>query len=354
MTTLTALPSAAKPSRFLDWWLRELETLWPRRHTRSRRGAGPVLLWDEAAPQLLRSERRGRKPVSVGGAAELAAYKGPVSALRFPVDAGLRQRVLLPRAAEPDLERVIEFEMDRLTPFPADQVLYGFEQLRTAAGGAKIEVDLAVLPKGRAERALGRLRDLGITPEQLELAGPAASDRCLALHPRRSHVGGAKAKRHRFKLALAAYLLLTAAILGWLGWLIASEHAGSLALSKRIDAAEAANTEIADLRRDIAALAAVNGRLDEERRQRPSAAVLLEALSRLLPDEVWLAEFSLDDRQVRLSGFAPDPAALIPILTGSPHLRDIGFAAPSVRDPSSGRVRFAISGEARPLRTIEP
>jgi general secretion pathway protein L len=271
--------------------------------------------------------------------------------LRFPPAAGLQRRVLLPRAAEQDLPRVLEFEMDRLTPFTADRVLYGFRRLGTVEGGRRIEIELAVVPQRAVQTALDRLQGYGLTPRRVELAGPTTDVPPLEVRGRREGTQRSTARRG-LAFGLGLYALAAAAALAWLGWAYLQERAEAARLATRIEAAQASNTELGALRRELAVLAAVNQRIEQEHRQRPSAAVLLEVLSRLLPDEVWLTELDLDDRTVRIGGFAEDPAALIPLLTSSPHLTDIGFAAPSVRDPESRRVRFAIAGEVRPLRSL--
>ena len=355
MSAMALNTHPGRPGRLVDWWLRELEAALPSRLPglpRRRRDAH-VLLWDDRAPVLIRRGRPGHTHLPLEAfAAERAAAITPF-VLRFPHAAGLQQRVLLPRAAEHDLERVLEFEMDRLTPFTAERVLYGFRRLGIADAGRKIEIELAVLPSTSARAALDRLQGLGLAPRRIELAGPTATAAPLELRGRRE-VGHRRGGRRGIALALGLYAIATALILAWLGWAYLERRAEITGLAARIATAQASNTELGALRRELAGLAAVNQRIEQERRQRPSAAVLLEVLSRLLPDEVWLTELELDRRTVRIGGFADDPAALIPLLAGSPHLSEIGFAAPSVRDPESGRVRFTIAGEVRPLRSLGP
>jgi general secretion pathway protein L len=63
----------------------------------------------------------------------------------------------------------------------------------------------------------------------------------------------------------------------------------------------------------------------------PSPIVVLEVLSRLLPDGVWLTGLSLQGDTLSITGFAREPARLIPLLEQSPHFAEVAFRAPSTQ-----------------------
>ena len=73
-------------------------------------------------------------------------------------------------------------------------------------------------------------------------------------------------------------------------------------------------------------LAAANS-LHDRRRDRPPAIAVVDELSKLLPQNVWLESLSLDDARLELKGQGSDIPALIAVLEGSPALKDVNFAA---------------------------
>ena len=58
---------------------------------------------------------------------------------------------------------------------------------------------------------------------------------------------------------------------------------------------------------------------------------MLETLSRLLPDNVWLSEVTLDGNELAFSGMAEDASVLIPLVEKAPEFEQARFHAPSTR-----------------------
>lgn len=113
------------------------------------------------------------------------------------------------------------------------------------------------------------------------------------------------------------------------------------------------------LRERITNLQTEAGYLANERRSRPSPLIVLEVLSRLLPDTVWLTDVRLSGRELVIAGMAEDSSALIPLLEGASELARARFQTPSTRirvSTSAGGERelerFAISAEVDPA--VEP
>src|SRR5690606_22651989 len=63
----------------------------------------------------------------------------------------------LPAAAEENLRQVLAFEMDRQTPFKADQVYFDSRVLGHDANGRTARVELVLIPRGQLDEELGVL-----------------------------------------------------------------------------------------------------------------------------------------------------------------------------------------------------
>ena len=86
-----------------------------------------------------------------------------------------------------------------------------------------------------------------------------------------------------------------------------------------------------ELRAKIDAMRVEASFLADDRRSRPSPLLVLEALSDLLPNSVWLSDLTLDGRDVAISGMADDAATLIPLVEAAPEFSQVRFHAPSTR-----------------------
>ena len=176
---------------FLGWWLGELGALVPRRLRQQgrRERRGPVLIFgrqqsvvlqrtgddervlgsvetdapdhDQRLSQLLKQVKRRRRPVTV----------------RLSDELGLRKVLDLPLAAKDDLDQMLRFEMDRLTPFRADEVYFAHRVLGSDARNRRLSVEVQLAPKRELERALETARSFGIVPPRVELAaGPEGGE----------------------------------------------------------------------------------------------------------------------------------------------------------------------------------
>jgi general secretion pathway protein L len=79
-----------------------------------------------------------------------------------------------------------------------------------------------------------------------------------------------------------------------------------------------------------------------------SSVIVLEALSRALPDTAHLAEIKLDGTTLRIIGNADDAPALLAPLEQSGHLSNVHFFAPTTRGPDGRQFRFHIEARVEP------
>jgi general secretion pathway protein L len=83
-----------------------------------------------------------------------------------------------------------------------------------------------------------------------------------------------------------------------------------------------------------------------------SSVIVLEALSRALPDSAHLAEIKLDGTTLRIIGNADDAPALLAPLEQTGHLSNVHFFAPTTRGPDGRQFRFHIEARIEPHTKI--
>ena len=364
-------PQAAT-SGFLEWWLGELRTLLPRRwRETAQRRFGVVLMLER--PYLRVYERKGRRLSMLGsivlpdpGAVGAAAVPAVEPRLRRAIDRHRDGIVLvlgeedalictdvLPVAAENDLARIMGHKLDLLTPWSAEQS-YAAQKVLGRRRDGMLEVLLAAASRERIDSLLRQLNGLGVRPAAVDVAPPGTDQRGAGLDLLQT---GAAERRGPGILAILVWsaLIALAGLVGLIGWQIYQRHelrreqtALSVGLEQRL-------ADLPELRNRIEALRAQARFFADDRSSRPSPLLVLEVLSRLLPDTVWLTEVTLDGRELSISGLAEDASALIPLVEGAPEFEQTRFLSPSTRvtvsDPNGGErqvERFALRAVVDP------
>jgi general secretion pathway protein L len=358
VSTLTprARPYATSPPglvmrRFLQWWVGELAGLLPeavrrRAHQRHRR-----LVLELRADHLLVERQTGdvREPagrVPYTGPADptpaplLAARGGgtPVT-LRLPAGAALRKVLWLPAVAAENLRDVLGFEMDRQTPFRAEQVYYDCRIVRRAPAEGRIEVELVLVPRPVLDRLLETLRAWGVRPQEVEVAGAGPG---IDLLPAER---GARAAGWRSRIDLALTLLAVGLLVAALALPVWRTERALEGLRTAVAQAQYEAQSVTALREELEARAREARFLAEQKRAQAVVIDVLNELTRVLPDGTWITQFDLRGTSVQVQGESTASAALIGRMETSPMFRSVAFRSPVTQNPASGRERFQIAAE---------
>jgi general secretion pathway protein L len=236
---------------------------------------------------------------------------------------------VLPASAEGDLVKIMAHKIDLLTPWPADQG-YAAQKVVSRRRDGTLEVLVAAAARATVEHILSQLAAVGVKPASIDVAVDKEPGQTVGVDLLRS--GAPEPARHgRAVFLLLVLLALAAAGAGWAGWQI-YQHQGRLAAQAAMTAElEQRLADLPELRTRIDALQVQANFLTNDRRSRPSPLMVLESLSRLLPDNVWLTEVTLDGRELAFSGMAEDASILIPLVEQAPEFEQARFGAPSTR-----------------------
>ncbi len=266
------------------------------------------------------------------------ARRGAVR-LALPPRLILEQQVALPLAAERDLDTVLRYEMDRLTPFPADSVFWSWALEGRDRQRGRLLLRLRLVPKAAIEQVLAALASVGLRPALLESAAePARSVSLSDVHGR-----GRRARGSALFVAACACLVVAAIALPFVRQELAFRRLDARIAELRpgVEAADA-------LRQRLLAQAASADVMAGEAARVGDALKILADLTDVLPDDTHLYELSLRDRVVTMGGESAAAARLIPALAADPAIGNPGFTAPVTRNPISGAEAFSIRAEMRP------
>ena len=343
------------------WWFGELASLVPARLSPARRQQRQrlVLALEERAIAVL--EIVGEREVKLGTvdraepgqAAEVAALlrtarrRSSRITLRLAPGMGLRKALELPLAAADDLEQLLRFEMDRLTPFRAEDVVFAQQVLARDPERQRMTVELQVAPRAMVEQALAAAADCNIRPSRVELARVAGSGSepepgarpALNLLP--AVADAAPASRLNRGLALVALALLVAA----LAIPLQQQRLTAADLDRQVAVAKAAAQQSIELRDRLDQLDANVRFLSDEKRRVPMLTRVLAELTRLIPDQAYVEQLDVREGELNLRGLAATPSDLIALLDRSPLFRKPEFRSPVTQDARLGLERFQLSAE---------
>ena len=301
---------------------------WPGGFTLSIRRGGAV------RPVRLRSD--GALPASV--------RRGSV-VLRVPPDFLLEREVALPLAASRDPEGAIRFEMDRLTPFAAEEVAWMVQPAGRDRARGRLWLRLSLVPRARIEGALASLERNGIVSSWVAASAADGALRILSLDK------DASAARWRTGRGVSAVCAMTAALaILVLALPFALQGLEERRIEQQLAALRPALAELDALRAHALTAQSVQGGdvIAAERAEAFDPIGVLAALTALLPDDTFLQELSVAHRSLSLRGQSADAARLIARLAADHAIHNPEFAAPVTRMEGGRAELFAIRADWRP------
>ncbi len=263
--------------------------------------------------------------------------------LRLTSEQAIQKTLYLPAAAKENLRQVVGFEMDRVTPFTAQQVYYAVKILAKEQQG-KIKVQLVLTPKNILDGLYQQLKIADISPIVADYSG-AANDFEQGVNPynllpeKYRPVKNKTTQIAVWGLSCLAFILL-AAVLVFPLWL----------QNQQLDSL---TTQLKSLKKDTQLVQAYQLEIDQIveqtegliniKNKAPSLIETINLLSKLLPNETWLTHFKYNNQKIQIQGQSPTASALISVIEASPLFSNARFVSPLTQDKKTGMERFQIS-----------
>lgn len=372
-----AAPRAApawkqKASAFWRWWTGELSRAMPERLSAWRGVGGLPALALEGGEVVLVEPREAagaasrvavdtldptRARAAVRALLERAGEtRGRVRAA-LAANEALVRRVTMPAATEENLAQVLAFEMDRLTPFRADDVYYDYRVAARDPAAGTLSVLLAVARRDVVDARVAALRQLGLNVQGVSVRDdPTTGAAPLDLLPsdqRGERESGRERMLRRVLLALVVALFLAALLLP-----VWRKRQAVLVLLPQMGQAAGQAQATDALARDLERQVADYNFLLGKKHSNPPALAYLEDLSRLLPDNTWVQQLDLKQsgrtREVQISGETPSSSKLIELLSQSQLLQNPQTRGTVTRGTQPGTERFMIAAEPKPRTPPDP
>lgn len=318
---------------------RWLQKLTPAVRVRLRMADGRVSLWDMAHDQA--------RAVPAADTAPAQA-----EAIEVPRADVLERELLLPLLPDAQLADAIALEVGAVSPFPGEQTVAGYRV--QAAGADRLRVDLALTSRQQLEPVLAAVGD---APPELWVLSPntpalAAEQAGAVLQPIVLRGFGEPQREGialRGRLQRIGLLLLLAALLAALAVTpVLRERARTLAAEQAFNALQVEVAPQIARREALQKQADQLTQLREQVHAQAAPLLLLDLLTRMLPDTAWLHSFQIEGAKVTLSGDADDTAALVQRLSAQQGVHGVRLPSPVTRSPGAAKESFVIEMEIDP------
>lgn len=254
----------------------------------------------------------------------------------------LRRTLHLPVAALDNLSSVLGFELDRQTPFRADQVHYDSRVLPHEADARQAPVQLALVTRERLTQELAGIDGLASTLSAVDAADAHGARAGFNFLPpeqraRRSHTFG------WLMLGLAVVTLFFL----WLGMsrMIDNRAEAIERLKAEIEVQRSEARAVTRLREELDIAAAGANFLAVEKARQPSMLLMLDELTRRLPEDTFLERLSVARGELTFAGQSDQAAKLVELLQNSQTFRSPSLSGPIQPDNRSGKDRFNIAAQ---------
>lgn len=344
---------------FVHWWLSELNGLIPRAlasRLGSRRAC--LILTVQDSDFILAKETKSGDRVELGRLNKTRTDQLPADTTSCP-DAfaalterryrhwplvielaqhlGMRKIVDLPLVKNDDLGQLLQFELDQLTPFKAEDVSLAWRVENTDRAARRMRVLLEIVPKAVIEQAKGLTRLCQRQACRIELSGGASGNHPLDLQVRQENADQPKDRVNTTFKLLTPLLLMVAVFV-----LMRQQDKVIDNLESQLEATQEQADEALKLRDRLTLMTNETAFLADAQQRYPAMTELLAELTRILPSHSHILQLNVDGSSIELFGLAGKASDLITALDRSAMMTAPTFNSAVTREAQSGKERFHI------------
>ncbi len=251
----------------------------------------------------------------------------------------LRSEVVMPLAAEANLRQALAYEMDRNTPFQADEVFYGWRVLDRDRDAGQLTFELIVVPRESVESDIEMLKGFGLAPSSVDVvtaSGPLGVNLLpVAMRYRMAN----PRTRSNWLLAAVTTLLLVLVMVQSIGL---REHQIN-AIETAIKDVRTQALAVQQIRKQIDDASEAAGFMQKHKSDNGYKLEMMAELTRILPQNTYLDRLTLHADTVQMQGKSDNAQALIELVNASPIFENASFRGPTRLDNASHKEIFDLN-----------
>jgi general secretion pathway protein L len=272
-----------------------------------------------------------------------AALRGSRISILMRPDHFLIRAVDFPKAAVDFLDGMIRAQIDRLTPWPAGEAVFGTTAPEQIAN-ERIALTVASTSKQEIAPLLSLAAGMGAASVagllEIREGGGASEPIRIFEQPLTNATGVVLDLPRLLRRVLFGTMLAAAASL------VVATFVGSSLESKQQELQHAIAQRRAALRVNQGGSAEML--LAKRKQTSPSSVMVLESISRVLPDSTYVTDLRVEGDKLQVIGLTQDAPSLIKLIEQSPQFTRATFFAPTTREQNESGERFHIEAHITP------
>jgi len=244
----------------------------------------------------------------------------------------------LPNRAAEFMPGIVRSQIDRITPWNAADSAFGWSE-PVKADTERIVVTVAATTFGLIKPYVQAITDIGVRSIAVFTFLPEATSDTKPIKVWEQK-GQSAADIGRTRRALVIILAIVGIAAGIA--FAADVGAGSFLTAQQNELAR----QISGIRSAASvargSITITQHALEQRKHEAPSSVLVLETLSKILPDQTYVTELRLEGNRLRLTGITRDAPSLIGLIERSGRFTRASFFAPTTRSPSDTGDRFHI------------
>jgi general secretion pathway protein L len=259
--------------------------------------------------------------------------------LRLGRERAVVKTLSLPEGARDVLAAVVRNKVESLAPWPLEEAIWGYRETAESQPG-HIGIEIGIASRRSVEALLAALAHSGIKADRFDIAAGALAEDGIAIDFQSA--GRIERARNLLKLSLAGAGSVAAAVFAIGLYMALSTQAELTAVEQRAE-------ELSRALRQGPAGAAAAGKLafansihERKKSERPLIAIL-NTLTGLVPDGIFLNALDYEDNAVMLTGRGSGASEVIGLLEASDVFAAAAISSATQRDPNSNAEVFSIS-----------
>jgi len=257
----------------------------------------------------------------------------------------LTRQVSLPASTEENLYAVIQYEMDRYTPFKKEDVYFDYRIEERDKERQTIKVLLIVVRKEILDSVISSMQSSHVHLRNIDIVNTHNPEQTLNnvnLLREHSDIGKSKKLSNKWLLATALGLLLLTGLTP-----IVMNYFQIHKLNSELKSLEGTVTKVKQLQNEYTKMQDQVGYLINIKDKNPSIVEMLDLLTKVIPDHTYVQRFSFEGGLLSIQGLSASASDLIAIIDQTGLFNDIRFAAPVTQSGENNLERYSISAHIK-------
>ncbi len=265
--------------------------------------------------------------------------------LRLSSKTALQKNLTFPKATLDVIEPVLHNQMERIAPWPQAETRFGYEILEDdQTTSDQLNVAVIITSQTILDEALDQAKQIGLVPGRIDFGEDAQAPSGIRLVTMEDN--GRRKTQNFIGFMLGALLVLSLVICGWGISVVMGSQETLAALDEQIAQTRQRAGQVRKLAAENTELRRRRLRLIKRKQEEASTIVVMETLSRVLPDTAWLTGLEINKSNVQLFGLASNAASLITMLENTPFFSNVQFSASTTRRSTDKKEIFSIKAQA--------